>query len=159
MSLAGDLPCKLTDVQLVHVFRMEGKQYSIPKTLGYYRAPSDAELPLNLNERCKSFVNYERNFYGKGMRCFPYIMRLERPLSVLSQFDICSSRSVLVKLVCRQKFTLLATKFRDCIYLRAKSQPLMAIKSESAHLFKLRKYLTVGKYIWMYSQIGSGCKP
>ncbi|EDW07544.2 uncharacterized protein LOC6584573 [Drosophila mojavensis] len=142
-SLASDLPWKLTDLQMVHVFCSEGRTYSKPTTLGYYRAPSDREFPLDMVMGFKSFVRYENRYSGNGMHLFNYIMQLERPLSVLEHVDICTSSGTLLKMMCQNDFTVLATRYRNTIYLKTLPLPNYLIKSDSSCLFKLRQYLYV----------------
>lgn len=144
-SLSSDLPWKLSDLKMVHVFRSEGNTYSKPTTLGYYRAPSDEEFPLDVARGFKSFVRYENRYYGNGMHLFNYIMQLERPLKLLEQVDFCTSRGTLSKLMCQNDFTLIATRYHNCIYLKTLPLPSHMVKSDSSCLFKLRQYLYVGE--------------
>ncbi|TDG39935.1 hypothetical protein AWZ03_013642 [Drosophila navojoa] len=141
-SLSNDLPWKLCDLKMVHVFRSEGNQYSKPTTLGYYRAPDDWEFPLDMVESFQSFIKYNNRTAGNGMHIFHYIMQLERPLSVLAHVDFCTSRGTLSRLMCHDDFTLLATRYRNCIYMKTLSSSKYPVK-ESSCLFKLRQYLYV----------------
>lgn len=137
-------PAAFRNLQLVNLseFDPETRSHKTPRGVPYFRTPERSEYPLDLSKGYGSMTFSDLNdstHYEKLKTCH-YIMKE----NLKPDFDFCTTRGVLLRIIPRSTEKLVATKFKNCIYLKIQPYNVFPDK-RSYYQFKLRQHLFVGK--------------
>ncbi|XP_034482240.1 protein cutoff-like [Drosophila innubila] len=122
---------------MICVTKIDGATSGTPQTLGYYRDPKTTEYPISLGKG-NEYYNQPIPCVFEQFNCMKYLM----PQRNSEEFDFCTNRGILVKMMTSFDFDFMAIKFRGCIYLKIKSAEESVHKREVLQR-KLKQYLIV----------------
>lgn len=134
----------LQNLQLVNLseFDPETRSLKTPRGVPYFRTPERSEYPLELSKGYgnMTFSDLSDPTHHEKLKTCHYIMKE----NLKPDFDFCTTRAVLLRTLPRITEKLVATKFKNCIYLKIQYSSNLPDK-RSYYQLKLRQHLFVSK--------------
>lgn len=136
----------LQDVQLrnLSTFDPDTRSLETPRGIPIFREPELSEYPLDASKGYETMIFSDvsdTTHYEKLKTCH-YIMKE----NLKPDFDFCTTRAALLRILPRANQTLFAIKFKHCIYLKIEKNNYDFQRERDSYQFKLRQYVFVSKY-------------
>lgn len=137
-------PVALRDLQLRNLseFDPDTRSFKTPRGIPYFRTPDLLEYPLHLSKGYENAIFSDLSdptHYEKLKTCH-YIMKE----NLKPDFDFCTTRAVLLRILPRANEKFVVIRFKNCIYLKIQCSYFPPEKREY-YQFKLRQHLFVSK--------------
>lgn len=133
----------LQDVKLrnLSAFDSDTRSLQTPRGIPVFREPELSEYQLDASKGHETmiFSDLSDATHYEKLKTYHYIMKE----NLKPDFDFCTTRAALLRILPRGNETLIAIKFKNCIYL--KIQQFVSLGERDSYQFKLRQYLFVGK--------------